>query len=149
MRAVDAWKAIEAPFSKKVEDGGFEGEAKPGDAAITVYAIRVQNAYFFPHKLGRALLVVQASPREPYFRDRIVPRKLKMRRAFDFIQKRYPTILVKVGRTGCGQERSDTGVAKMVNHNQVAQTLWYSESLYNDSWIIEIALHVQVWQSRT
>ena len=98
-RADDAWKSIEATFATQVEDGGFKGGGKPGDAAITVHAIRVENAYFFLQELGRAILVVQASPLESYFRERFAGLMPKMRRACDFTQKGYPTIIGKVGHT--------------------------------------------------
>ena len=98
-RADDAWKSIEATFATQVEDGGFKGGGKPGDAAVTVYAIRVENAYFFLQELGRAILVVQASPLEPYFHKRIAGLMPQLRQACDFIQKGYPTIIVKVGHT--------------------------------------------------
>jgi len=98
-RADDAWKSIEATFATQVEDGGFQGGGKPGDTAITVYSIRVENAYFILQELGRAILVVQASPLEPYMRERIADLMPKLRRACDFIQKGYPTIVIKVGHT--------------------------------------------------
>ncbi len=98
-RADDAWKSIEATFATQVEDGGFKGGGKPGDAAVTVYAIRVENAYFFLQELGRAILVVQASPLEAYFHKRIAGLMPQLRQACDFIQKGYPTIIVKVGHT--------------------------------------------------
>ena len=99
VRADDAWKSIEAMFATQVEDGGFEGAGEPGDAAITVFAIRVENAYFFLQELGRTILIVRASPMEPYFRERLANLMPKLRRACDFIQKGYPTIVVKVGHT--------------------------------------------------
>jgi hypothetical protein len=98
-RADDAWISIEAMFATQVEDGGFEGGGKPGDAAITVFGIRVENAYFFLQEVGRAVLVVQASPLEPYFRERFAAMIPKLRRACDFIQKGYSTIILKVGHT--------------------------------------------------
>ena len=98
-RADDAWKSIEATFATQVADGGFEGGGKPGDLPITVYAIRVENAYFFLQELGRALLVVKASPLAPEFHDRIEKLSPQLRRSCDFIQKGYPTILPKVGHT--------------------------------------------------
>ena len=99
VRADDAWKSVEAMFATQVADGGFEGGGEPGDAAVTVFAIRVENAYFFLQELGRAILVVQASPMEPYFRERFAELRPKMRRACDFILKGYPTIVFKVGHT--------------------------------------------------
>ncbi|HVU86392.1 MAG TPA: hypothetical protein VHD36_03660 [Pirellulales bacterium] len=98
-RAADAWKSIQATFATQIDDGGFAGGGKPGDLPITVYAIRVENAYFFLQELGRALLVLQASPLAPRFQKQVEEVTPKMRRACDFIQKGYPTILPKVGHT--------------------------------------------------
>jgi hypothetical protein len=98
-RANDAWKSIEAMFATQVEDGGFAGGGKPGDLPITVYSIRVENAYFFLQELGRAFLALQASPLEPAFRDRIAELRPKLRKTCDFIQRGYATILPKVGHT--------------------------------------------------
>ncbi|MBX9655607.1 hypothetical protein K2Y11_18480 [bacterium] len=98
-RADDAWKSVEAMFATQVEDGGFEGGGRPGDAPVTVYSIRVENAYFFLQEVGRAVLIVNASPLEPHFRDRFANMMPKLRKACDFIQKGYPTIVIKVGHT--------------------------------------------------
>ena len=98
-RALDAWKSIQAMFATQVEDGGLAGGGKPGDPAVTVYAIRVENAYFILQELGRALLVPQASPLSPKFQPRVNELLPGMRRACDFIQKGYVTILPKVGHT--------------------------------------------------
>ena len=98
-RADDAWKSIQATFATQVADGGFEGGGKPGDSPITVYAIRVENVYFFLQELGRALLVLQASPLEPSFHDRMASVMPQLRKACAFIQGGYRTILPKVGHT--------------------------------------------------
>jgi len=98
-RASDAWKSIEAMFATQVEDGGFAGGGKPGDLPPLVYAIRVENAYFFLQELGRALLLVQASPLASAFQERIAALLPKVRKTGDFIQGGYFTILPKVGHT--------------------------------------------------
>ena len=98
-RADDAWKSIEATFATQVEDGGFKGNRQPNSVAIVEYAARVEDAYFILQELGRAILVVQASPLEPYFRDRFTALMPKLRRACAFIKKGYPTIILKVGHT--------------------------------------------------
>lgn len=98
-RADDAWQSVEAMFATQVADGGFEGGGRPGDAPITVYSIRVENAYFFLQEMGRAMLIVKASPLEPYFRERFEVVMPKLRKACDFIQKGFPTIVIKVGHT--------------------------------------------------
>jgi hypothetical protein len=98
-RADDAWKSIMATFATQVEDGGFAGGGKPADLPITVYAIRVENVYFFLQELGRAILMLQDSPLEAKFHKRVADLMPAMRRACTFIQKGYPTILPKVGHT--------------------------------------------------
>jgi hypothetical protein len=98
-RADDAWKSIDATFAEQVDDGGLRGGGAPGDGPYTVHSIRVENMYFFLQELGHALLIVQASPMEPHFRDRIEALKPRLRKACDFIQKGYATIIPKVGAT--------------------------------------------------
>ena len=98
-RADDAWKSIEATFAQQVEDGGLQGGGEPKDSPYTVHSIRVENMYFFLQELGHALLVVKASPMEPHFHDRIEALKPRLRKACDFIQAGYPTIIPKVGHT--------------------------------------------------
>ena len=98
-RADDAWKSVQATFATQVEDGGFAGGGKPGDSPATVYSIRVENAYFFLQELGRALLVLKASPLEPAFHDRAAVLMPQVRKACDFVQGGYITILPKVGHT--------------------------------------------------
>ncbi len=98
-RADDAWKSIEATFARQVADGGLRGGGEPGDGPYTVHSIRVENMYFFLQELGHALLIVQASPMEPHFHDRIAALKPRLCKACDFIQKGYSTIIPKVGAT--------------------------------------------------
>ena len=98
-RADDAWKSIEATFAQQAKDGGLEGGGGPWYKAFNARGVRVENMYFFLQELGHALLVVQASPMEPHFHDRIEAIKPKLRKACDFIQKGYPTIIPKVGHT--------------------------------------------------
>jgi len=98
-RADDAWKSIEATFAQQAEDGGLKGGGQPWDLPFTVHGVRVENMYFFLQELGHALLVVQASPMEPHFHDRMEALKPRLRKACDFIQKGYSTIIPKVGHT--------------------------------------------------
>ena len=98
-RADDAWKSIEATFAQQVEDGGLKGGGEHPLIPGNTHGIRVENMYFFLQELGHALLVVQASPMEPHFHDRIEAIKPKLRKACDFIQTGYPTIIPKVGHT--------------------------------------------------
>lgn len=98
-RADDAWKSIEATFAQQAKDGGLEGGGGPWYKPFDAHGVRVENMYFFLQELGHAFLVVQASPMEPHFHDRIEAIKPKLRKACDFIQKGYPTIIPKVGHT--------------------------------------------------
>jgi len=98
-RADDAWKSIEATFAQQAEDGGLRGGGGPWYLPFNAHGVRVENMYFFLQELGHALLVVQASPMQPHFHDRIEALKPKLRKACDFIQKGYPTIIPKVGHT--------------------------------------------------
>ena len=98
-RADDAWKSIEATFAQQVEDGGLRGGGENSIIPGNAHGIRVENMYFFLQELGHALLVVQASPMESHFHDRIEAIRPKLRKACDFIQKGYPTIIPKVGHT--------------------------------------------------
>jgi hypothetical protein len=98
-RADDAWKSIEATFAQQAEDGGLQGGGGPWYLPFNAHGVRVENMYFFLQELGHALLVVQASPMQPHFHDRIEALKPKLRKACDFIQKGYWTIIPKVGHT--------------------------------------------------
>ena len=98
-RADDAWKSIDAMFSTQVEDGGFEGGGKLGDAAITVFGIRVESAGLLFARGGTCDSRRAGFAYQPHFRERFAALMPKSHRACDFIQKGYPTIIVKVGHT--------------------------------------------------
>jgi len=98
-RAEDAWKSIEATFAQQVEDGGLKGGGEDAILPGVAHGIRVENMYFFLQELGHAVLMLQASPLEPRFHDRIAAIKPNLRKACDFIQKGYATIIPKVGHT--------------------------------------------------
>ena len=98
-RADDAWKSIDATFAQQAKDGGLEGGGGPWYLPFNAHGVRVENMYFFLQELGHALLVVQASPMEPHFHDRIEALKPRLRKACNFIQKGYSTIIPKVGHT--------------------------------------------------
>ncbi|NLF58508.1 MAG: hypothetical protein GX580_12820 [Candidatus Hydrogenedens sp.] len=98
-RADAAWRAVEATFARQLEDGGFESNLKPGLTKPPTRADRVETAYFFLQELGRAILVIEASPMAGHFGERITALKPKLRRAADFIQSGYGTIVFKVGHT--------------------------------------------------
>jgi hypothetical protein len=98
-RADDAWRSIDTTFAHQVDDGGFLSVRKPGDDHEPTLPERVETAFFYLQELGHAILVVQASPMEPHFHDRIVALEPKIRRACAFIQKGYGGIIRKAGHT--------------------------------------------------
>ena len=98
-RADAAWKSIDATFARQVEDGGFLSNPKPEATHGPTLPERVETAFFYLQELGHAILVVEASPMEPHFHDRIAALKPRMRRACAFIQKGYDGIILKAGHT--------------------------------------------------
>jgi hypothetical protein len=98
-RADDAWRSIDATFAHQVEDGGFLSVPKPEITHEPTLPERVETAFFYLQELGHAILVVQASPMEGHFHDRIVALKPRMRRACAFIQRGYDGIIQKAGHT--------------------------------------------------
>jgi len=98
-RADEAWRSIDATFAHQVEDGGFLSVRRPEISHKPTRAERVETAYFYLQELGHAILVVQASPMEGHFHDRIEALKPKMRRACAFIQANRDGIVKKVGYT--------------------------------------------------
>lgn len=97
--ADDAWRSIETTFAHQVEDGGFQSNPKPEATHAPTRAEREETAFFYLQELGHALLVVQQSPMESHFHDRIVALQPKLRRACDFIQSGFDLIQPKVGHT--------------------------------------------------
>jgi len=98
-RADAAWKSIEATFAHQVEDGGFLSNPKPEATHPPTLPERVETAFFYLQELAHAILVVQASPMEGHFHDRITALKPRLRRACAFIQKGYDGIILKAGHT--------------------------------------------------
>lgn len=98
-RADDAWRSIEATFARQIEDGGFLSNQKPEITHPPTPPERVETAFFYLQELGHAILVVQASPMEGHFRERIAALKPGMRRACAFIQAGYDGIILKAGHT--------------------------------------------------
>ena len=98
-RADEAWRSVDATFAHQVEDGGFLSVRKPGVSHKPTHAERVETAFFYLQELGHAILVVQASPMEGHFHDRIEALKPRMRRACAFIQAGREGIVGKVGHT--------------------------------------------------
>ena len=98
-RADEAWRSIDTTFAHQIEDGGFLSSRKPDASHEPTRPERVETAFFYLQELGHAILVVQASPMESHFHDRIVALKPRMRRACAFIQSGYDGIITKAGHT--------------------------------------------------
>lgn len=98
-RADAAWRSVEATFAHQTEDGGFEHYLRPNEKDPVTMAVRVETAFFFLQELGRAILVIQASPMAGHFADRIEALRPKLRKAADFIQAGYGGIVLKCGHT--------------------------------------------------
>jgi len=98
-RADAAWKSIETTFAHQIDDGGFLSVRKLGDTHEPTLPERVETAFFYLQELGHAILVVQASPMEVHFHDRISALKPRMRRACAFIHSGYDGIILKAGHT--------------------------------------------------
>ncbi len=93
-----AWTSIDATFARQVEDGGFLSLPKPyGDPHN--FDDRVETAYFYLQALANALLVLQDSPHEPLFHDRVEALKPRIGRACDFVMSGYDGIVKQVGHT--------------------------------------------------
>jgi len=98
-RADAAWTSIEATFARQVDDGGFLSNSKPEATHPPTLPERVETAFFYLQELAHAILVVQASPMEGHFHQRITALEPKMRRACAFIQAGYDGIITKAGHT--------------------------------------------------
>jgi hypothetical protein len=96
-RADDAWRSLEATFARQAKDGGLE--SRGGGLSFNAHSVRVEDMYFFLQELGHALLLVQASPMEPHFHDRLEALKPRLRKGCDFIQAGFPSIIPEVGHT--------------------------------------------------
>ncbi len=97
--ADDAWRGIDLAFAHQREDGGFDAENRPDGASAKSPGAAVETAFFFLQELGRAILVIRESPHEAHFHARIAALEPKLRRACDFIQAGYDTIIPKSGHT--------------------------------------------------
>ena len=94
-RADRAWRGIDVTFEHQREDGGFTATERPNGGNSASGAAAVETAYFFLQELGRAILVIQESPHEAYFRERIHLLEPKLRKACNFLAAGEPTILPK------------------------------------------------------
>ena len=92
-RAEEGWRSIEVTFSHQLTDGSFDSTPTADTGPADPYTARVQTAFFYLQELGRALLVLEASPLEPQFRVRVEALKPQVRKACAFIRVGYGTIL--------------------------------------------------------
>ena len=92
-RADDAWRGIDVAFAHQLPDGGFEATMRANGASAKPFPAAVETAFFFLQELGRAVLVIQESPHEAHFHQRIEALKPKMRRACAFTLSGYDTII--------------------------------------------------------
>ncbi len=97
--ADNAWRGIDVAFSHQRADGGFESKPAANGKISSDFGANVETAYFFLQELGRALLVIAESPHAAHFKDRIAVLKPKVRRAADYINSGYDTIIPKVGHS--------------------------------------------------
>jgi hypothetical protein len=88
-----AWRGIDVAFAHQLPDGRFEAAIRPNGASARPLGAAVETSFFFLQDLGRALLVIQESPDEAHFHDRIVAITPNVRRACAFISAGYDTII--------------------------------------------------------
>jgi hypothetical protein len=91
--ADDAWRGIDKAFSHQLPDGRFEANVRPNGQSAKPYGAAVETAFFFMQELGRAILVIRQSPHEAHFKARIDALLPKIRKAMDFINGGYETII--------------------------------------------------------
>lgn len=91
--ADDAWRGIDTAFRHQLEDGRFHANIRPNGASALPFDAAVETAFFFMQELGRAILVIRQSPHEAHFKERIDALLPGIRRAMDFIDSGYETII--------------------------------------------------------
>lgn len=97
--ADNAWRGIDVAFSHQRADGGFESKPQASGKISSAFNANVETAYFFLQELGRAILVIGESPHAAHFEARIAALRPKLRRAADYIESGYATIIPKVGHS--------------------------------------------------
>lgn len=91
--ADDAWRGIDKAFSHQLPDGRFDANLRPNGKSAKPYGAAVETAFFFMQELGRAILVIRQSPHEAHFEARIDALLPKIRKAMDFINGGFETII--------------------------------------------------------
>jgi arylsulfatase A-like enzyme len=93
-----AWRAVDLAFAHQVEDGGFLSVKRP-DRREHDFDQRIETTYFFMQELGHALLLLQQSPLEPEYRERIAALRPGLQHAMEFLLSGLAGIEAKVGHT--------------------------------------------------
>lgn len=93
--ADDAWRGVEAAFSRQLEDGRFEANVRPNGASAKPFGAAVETSYFFLQEVGRMVLIIRESPHESHFRSRLAVLEPKIRRGMAFVDSGYETIIEK------------------------------------------------------
>lgn len=93
--ADDAWRGIDKAFSHQLPDGRFDANLRPNGKSAKPYGAAVETAFFFMQELGRAILVIRQSPYEAHFKARIDALLPKIRKAMDFIDGGFETIVAE------------------------------------------------------
>ncbi len=94
-----AWHGIDVAFAHQRADGGFVSNPQADGTSSAAFDASVETAYFFLQELGRAVLVIRQSPHEAHFKTRLAALGPKLRRAADYIDSGYDTIIPKVGHS--------------------------------------------------
>jgi hypothetical protein len=97
--ADNAWRGIEVAFAHQRPDGGFIAHPQANGKVASAFPANVETAYFFLQELGRAILVIRQSPHAAHFTARLAVLEPKLRRAADYINSGFDTIVPKVGHS--------------------------------------------------
>ncbi len=97
--ADNAWRGIDVAFAHQRTDGGFISNPQANGKSSSAFDANVETAYFFLQELGRAILVIRQSPHEAHFTVRLTALEPKLRRAADYINRGFDTIIPKVGHS--------------------------------------------------
>ena len=97
--ADNAWRGIEVAFAHQRPDGGFIAHPQANGKVASAFPANVETAYFFLQELGRAILVIRQSPHAAHFTARLALLEPKLRRAADYINSGFDTIVPKVGHS--------------------------------------------------
>ena len=94
-----AWSAVDVAFAHQEKDGGFDARPTPErPTEQSSQTFRVQNAFFFVQELAHAILVIEESPEGARFQGRIARIQDGLRRAAQFIDAGYDTIIQNSSR---------------------------------------------------